>query len=259
VTRGTVFLMYHELERAGRDLVDNDPGYVRYVLGEEDFRAHVALMRETSLRGVSVGDALAARDDEAGRSVCITFDDGCESDYLCAAPILSDAGFNATFYVVSGFVGRRGYVTDGQLRELSDAGFEIGSHSDTHAYLDDIGEADLREEIAGSKSKLEDLTGKRVEHFSCPGGRWTRRAAEVARGAGYLSVATSSPGVNTASTDPFSLRRVKVMRGTGAREFGRLSRAEGLLRRRAQEAALAAAKRLLGNTVYEKVRGAVLD
>jgi peptidoglycan/xylan/chitin deacetylase (PgdA/CDA1 family) len=249
--------MYHELERRGRPLADDDPGYVRYVLAEEDFRQQLARLGADGVRGISVGEALGARDDE-GR-VCLTFDDGCESDFLFAAPLLKEFGFNATFYVVAGFIGRRGYLSVSQLRELSQAGFEIGSHSQTHAYLSNLDDARLGEEIKGSKGALEQLTGQSVKHFSCPGGRWSRRVAEVAREAGYESVATSSPGVNARGVDPFSLRRVKVMRGTDAGEFARMCRAEGLLRRRAQEFALTAAKRVLGNAVYEKVRGAVLD
>lgn len=268
MTAGTVFLMYHELERAPRPLVSDDPGYVRYALAEGDFRAHVAALGENGMRGVSIGETLGADDGdnareegdahEAGSRVCLTFDDGCESDCLFAAPILRDAGFKATFYVVSDFVGRRGYLSATQLRELSDNGFEIGSHSRTHRYLDDLDEAGLRAEIASSKERLEEITGRRVEHFSCPGGRRTRRAAEIARASGYRTLATSSPGVNTSATDPFNLRRVAVMRGTSAEKFLRLCRAEGLMRRRAQEAVLAAAKRVMGNTVYERVRGAVL-
>ena len=34
-----VFLMYHELELAGRKLCRSEPGYVRYILPLETFRA----------------------------------------------------------------------------------------------------------------------------------------------------------------------------------------------------------------------------
>ena len=257
MTGGTVFLMYHELERAGRELCDSGPGYVRYVLAEEDFREHLSRLRDAGLRGISTGAALA--EEFPSDSVAITFDDGCASDFEIAAPLLREVGAGATFYVVSGFLGRRGYMTASQVRELSDLGFEVGSHSHTHRYLTDLGAGDLRGELSGSKARLEDSTGRAVEHFSCPGGRWSRAVAEAAREAGYKSVATSRPGRNAAGAHPFALSRVAVMRGTGADGFARLCRAEGLLRRRAQEMALGAAKRLLGNSAYERLRGAVLD
>lgn len=267
MTKGAVYLMYHELEREGRELCQREPGYVRYVLAEQDFKQHLSQLKTQDLRGLGVGASLDTQVARAGSSpdasapphVVITFDDGCETDLLLAAPLLEEAGCGATFYVVTGFLGQRGYMTVRQVRELSERGFEIGSHSHTHSYLTDLGDRQLRAEIRDSKERLEEMTGKRVEHFSCPGGRWDERVAEVAREAGYRSVSTSRPGINSRASDPFALRRVAVMRGTSGAELVRLARAEGLLRQRAQEFALGAAKRLLGNSIYEKVRGAVLD
>lgn len=254
---GRVFLMYHELEREGRELCDKEPGYVRYALAEGDFRQHLSRLREMSWRGLSVGEALRNGEDE--RAAVFTFDDGCETDLTVAAPLLKESGFGATFYVVTGFTGRRGYMTARQVRELSELGFEVGSHSHTHSLLTDLDSASLRAELAESKDRLEQMTGRGVEHFSCPGGRWSRAVSEAAREAGYSSVATSRPGSNARGADRFALARVAVMRGTAAESLARLCRGEGLFRLRAQEAALGAAKRLLGNAAYVRLRGAVLD
>ena len=257
---GVVFLMYHELETAGRPLCEEAPGYARYVVGREDFKQHLSHLQSAGLRGVSVGEAL--KEDESGsvktRRVCVTFDDGCETDLLFAAPLLKDAGFTATFYVTVGHLNRRGYMSESQLRELSDAGFDVGSHSMTHSYLHDLDDRRVREEVAGSKVRLEQLTGRRVAHFSCPGGRWDSRVARLAREAGYESVATSAVGVKTRASDPFKLSRVAVTRGTTADEVLRVSRGEGLAARRARVAVLDVAKRVLGNSIYERLRTAAL-
>lgn len=255
MTGATVHLMYHELERAGRELCRTEPGYVRYVVAEDDFRRHLTRLRAKGWRGLSVGAALAAG---AVTGIAITFDDGCETDLTIAAPLLKEAGAGATFYVVTGLLGQRGYLNEGQVRELAELGFEVGSHSHTHSFLSDLDDARLREEVAGSKERLEQILGRRVEHFSCPGGRWSPRVAGAAREAGYASVATSRPGTNGRGADPFCLKRVAVMRGTDEEAFERLCRAEGLLRRRTLDAVLSAAKRTLGNTAYEKLRSTVL-
>jgi peptidoglycan/xylan/chitin deacetylase (PgdA/CDA1 family) len=155
-------------------------------------------------------------------------------------------------------VGRRGYLSAAQLRELSDLGFEVGSHSLTHSYLNDLPPERVRAEVAGSKERLEQLTGRRVAHFSCPGGRTNALVTEAARAAGYESVATSRLGVNAPGADPFALARVAVMRGTTGESFERLCRAEGFGLRRVRGAFLTAAKRVLGNAVYEKVRATAL-
>lgn len=262
---GAVFLMYHELEAAGRPLCESGPGYVRYVLGLEDFRRHVSRLRAEGARGVSVGEALSAFDggagagEESGRPrVVFTFDDGCETDLLFAAPTLKEAGFGATFYVTVAHLGRRGYMSEAQLRELSDSGFEVGSHSLTHSYLHDLPDERVRAEVSESKDRLEQLTGRAVLHFSCPGGRWDARVAGEARAAGYTSLVTSRPGVNSPSDDRFRLSRVAVMRGTSEEDFARACRGEGLAALRARGAVLDVAKRVLGNSIYERLRSTVL-
>lgn len=257
---GVVFLMYHELETAGRPLCEEGEGYARYVVGAEDFKQQLSQLRSEGLRGVSVGEALKTDEGDSvkARRVCITFDDGCETDLLFAAPALKEAGFDATFYVTVGHLDRRGYMSESQLRELSDMGFDIGSHSMTHCYLHDLSGARVREEVAGSKARLEELTGRPVAHFSCPGGRWDSRVASFAREAGYESVATSAVGVNTRATDAYKLSRVAVTRGTSALEVLRVSRGEGLAARRARVAMLDVAKRVLGNSIYERLRTAAL-
>lgn len=249
------YLMYHEIAEPGRALCNEDPGYVRYVVGVDDFRAHVARLKQTGVRGMSVGQTLASND---GERTAITFDDGCETDLVTAAPLLAEAGFNATFYVTVEHLGRRGYLSRPQLKELADAGFEIGSHAMTHRYLHDLSDAEVRSELADSKRELEDVTGKPVEHFSCPGGRWDRRVSDEARRAGYASLVTSVIGQNTAATDPFRLMRIAVMQGMPAAEVDRIVHGKGIRRKQAKGAALDAAKRVLGNGLYEKVRGAAL-
>ncbi len=271
MTGDAVFLMYRELEAPGRPMVQSLPNYVRYVLSAENFRRHLARLKASGQRGLSVGEALAALDAQATNGatpanagpsrahVAITFDDGCETDLLLAAPLLKEVGFNATFYVITGFTGQRGYMNEQQVRELSEMGFEIGSHSQTHSLLSDLDAASLRSEIVESKDQLEQMTGKRIEHFSCPGGRWSRAVASVAAEAGYASVATSRPGKNSRAADRFRLARMTIMRETGVEEFERLCRAEMLLRQRAQGVVLDAAKKVLGNSMYERLRSTVLD
>ncbi len=249
----TVFLMYHELARPGRPACEDDPGYLRYVVAEGDFRRHLAALKEAGVRGVSVGGALDGSADERAPRVCLTFDDGCETDLIAAAPLLEEFGWGATFYVVAGFVGRRGYLAPAQVRELAERGFEVGSHSMTHRLLTGLGDEEVRRELSESKERLEQWSGRAVEHFSCPGGRWDARVAAAAREAGYRTVATSRVGANGRGSDSFRLARVAVRRGTTESEVVRAARGEGMLARRARAAALDLAKSVLGDAFYQKL------
>jgi peptidoglycan/xylan/chitin deacetylase (PgdA/CDA1 family) len=250
-----VFLMYHELEQPGQPVSQSDPGYVRYVLKESDFRAQMELLKNRGRCGLSVSSALRLSD---GRSVAITFDDGSETDWLLAAPILQQVGFGATFYITSSWVGEKGHLSHAQLRELCAAGFEIGCHSRTHAYLTDLDESELRREIAGAKSELEQIIGMPVDHFSCPGGRFDQRVTSIAREAGYHTVATSQIRANSKATDRFALGRIAVLRSTSLHQFEQVCSGRGLGRHNAIMQLRAAAKKLLGNSLYDRIRQALL-
>ncbi len=253
--QGIVFLMYHELELPGRAMAQADPGYVRYILPQNAFRDQMHWLRQQGWRGLSVSEALLGPTE---KSVTITFDDGCETDLIAAAPVLSDCGFRATYYITSGFLDKPGYLSAAQLRELYSSGYEIGCHSMTHSYLNDLSPSALRMEIVDAKMKLEDIIGSNVEHFSCPGGRYDARTIAMARQAGYRSVANSRTRVNTSSTDPFHLGRVAVMRDTELAAFSKICSASGLWKTRLSESARESARTILGNALYDRMRGRLL-
>jgi peptidoglycan/xylan/chitin deacetylase (PgdA/CDA1 family) len=258
--RGVVFLMYHELEVPGRPLCQADPGYSRYVVAEADFRSQMQWLRQTARRGTTVSEALAfasrGGDDRPG--VAVTFDDGCESDLTAAAAILKENGCSATFYVTVAFLGQRGFMNSTQLRQLSALGFEVGCHSMTHAYLTDLDERGLQREVVEAKAQLEEVLGKPVKHFSCPGGRCDARVIQVARGAGYASVANSRIQVNRPVTDHFALGRVAILRQTELQAFQQICRGEGLWNIRLRDRLRSAAKQVLGNSLYDRGRALLL-
>jgi peptidoglycan/xylan/chitin deacetylase (PgdA/CDA1 family) len=249
--------MYHEIQIPGRDVCDEEEGYARFAVRKADFRAQLMYLKAAGFQGLCVSEAVDGPAPSTPQ-VVITFDDGCETDLTDAAPQLEEMGCRATFYVVAGWLGNHGHLSPAQLRELADRGFEIGCHSMTHPYLNDLGRDRLRTEIFKSKEKLEQVIGRSIDHFSCPGGRWSPLVARMAQEAGYRSVATSRIGLNRETADRFRLARVGVMRGTSLADFKRLCQGKGLLIRKIQYATLSLAKQIAGNRMYEKVRSALL-
>ena len=250
-----VFLMYHELKILGRALCRPEPGYSRYAVSENEFRDQLQHLKTSGYRGASVGEAL---EFAAGKCVAITFDDGTETDLLTAAPMLRQAGFNATFYITSGWLGEPGHLSPAQLNELSRQGFEIGCHSTTHARLIDLDARGLQFETADAKTRLEQIIGKAVDHFSCPGGGYNARVANAARSAGFRTVATSRIHANSPRSDVFALGRVPILHRLPIAEFSSICTGEALPRLRARSGIHDAAKVLLGSSLYYRVRGALL-
>jgi peptidoglycan/xylan/chitin deacetylase (PgdA/CDA1 family) len=250
--------MYHELAVEGRQLLSSDEGYRRYCVTDDAFGSQLGWLRLHGYEGWNLSQALD-HDLDANAGVAITFDDGCETDALYAAPRLRELGFSATFFVVTTWVGRPGYLSQRQLHELRDGGFELGAHSRSHSFLTDLDPVALGSEIVESKTELEQMLGHRVDHFSCPGGRWSPAISAVARDAGYRTVSTSRPGTVTGPTDPFCLPRTAIVEGMSIHDFERVCRGDREWLRAARSGLLSGAKKWMGNALYEKVRGAVLN
>lgn len=246
--------MYHELERKGTPLCSLEPGYVRYVVKVETFRDQLQWLSAEGFRADCIGGVLAQPSTQP--MIIVTFDDGTASDLEIAAPELMRHGFNATFFVTTGFLGRRGYLTKPQVRALADQGFEIGSHGATHRYLTELDAAEAQIELSNSKTLLEQITGRPVRHVSAPGGRWDRRIARLAREAGFATFATSDIGL-TDLTQP-TLRRLAVMRQTTDRQFQDMCLGRHLTGPRLRARGLRLAKRFLGNARYEAIRARFL-
>ena len=257
---GIVFLMFHELVLPGRPLCHAEPGYNRYAVSASDFRNQMETLAHAGWKGKSVSQAMHSFAERSlgEKSVCITFDDGCETDLIAAAPILKNFGFGATFYITAGFVGKPGYLSEERVRSLRSEGFEIGCHSLSHPYLTDIDGDRLHDEVAGAKERVQRMAEASVEHFSCPGGRWNESVASAVKSAGYQTMATSRIGVNFSHTDRFALARVAVLKGTRAEKLLRTCSGQGLLRKQLQEKASEVAKTVLGNSLYDSLRGLVL-
>jgi peptidoglycan/xylan/chitin deacetylase (PgdA/CDA1 family) len=206
-------------------------------------------------RGLNVTQAI---ESFGNKRVCITFDDGCETDLISAAPVLGELGFGATSYITVEFLGKPGYMSHAQVRELHALGFEIGCHSLTHPYLTDVSDDRLCDETAGAKDKLEQIAGVRVDHFSCPGGRWNARVKRAVKQANFRTMATSQTGVNLSTTVPFALTRVAMLNGTNSDDVLRYCQGKGLLRTQLKENARDAAKRVLGNSIYDSLRALIV-
>jgi peptidoglycan/xylan/chitin deacetylase (PgdA/CDA1 family) len=94
-----------------------------------------------------------------------------------------------------------------QVREWLSLGFEIGAHTLTHPLLSTIPIPEAKNEIAGSKKKLEDLFGVHVEHFAYPWGDYNDAVVDLVGEAGFKTACTCDPVVVRPDVDPCRLGR----------------------------------------------------
>lgn len=107
------------------------------------------------------------------KKFAITFDDGYESVYDEAFPILAKYGFKATVFVITNFIGKENlwdvnigwkkfkHLNAKQILELDSNGWEIASHTCNHKSLNHLSEKNLKSELKDSKRRLESLLKKK--------------------------------------------------------------------------------------------------
>ena len=143
-------------------------------------------------------------------SFVLTFDDGYASHAEIVAPLLLRYKFSGTFFVTVNLIGRKGYMSWEQLKQLIFLGMEIGSHGMSHRPLSYLSSDELEEELAQSKKILEENLGVPIKAISAPGGFWSPKVADAVKRAGYDAVWVSNIGTNGPDTNPLALRRVVV-------------------------------------------------
>ena len=137
------------------------------------------------------------------RPIVISFDDGYQDVYKNAYPIMERYGFTGTVYIVANRLESEGFLNKVQLQQLLDSGWEVGSHSMTHADLTQ-NHGLVRTEILQSRLDLDKALGIKVFSFAYPFGSldWYISSKvldygyRAAVGVGNLSVHTSGTVYN---------------------------------------------------------------
>ncbi len=146
------------------------------------FEMHLQFLRDRGYSTVCLSEVINALELEKDeqRIAAITFDDGLSDFYTNAFPLLAKYGFNATLFVVSGFVGKRGvgkqgrdgrkqdFMTWQEIREVNTHGVQIGSHTVSHPNLYHTSRQLLECEIKLSKQTIEDNISRPVRSFAYP-------------------------------------------------------------------------------------------
>ena len=162
----------------------------QYYVPPEKFEAQMKLLHDWEYTVIPVAtlvDAIKKGANLPPRPVVITFDDGDISVYETAFPILQKYGLTGVVYIVGNYMGTDGYMTADQIKELVDAGWEVGSHSRSHRDLTKLEPAVQRVEIVDARKELQKATGSPVLTFAYPFGIMSPGVADYAHFAGYIA------------------------------------------------------------------------
>lgn len=200
-------LMYHVISKAPPGVANAELWVDKDVFADEmralQAAGYTAITLQQAWDGWRHGGPLPRK------PVVLTFDDGYLSHYTHAKPVLRRLGWPGVLYLTTKSIGPGG-LTVKQVRGLIKAGWEIDSHTLTHADLTALDDAALARELEDSRAELRRRFGVPVHFFAYPAGRNDARVREATRAAGYLAATTVEEGVARGADDPFALKRVRV-------------------------------------------------
>jgi peptidoglycan/xylan/chitin deacetylase (PgdA/CDA1 family) len=179
---------------------------------------------EKDYRTVSLSQILECLSRDAPfpeNTLVITFDDGYESTYREAFPVLTKYGMTATVFLITGDqTQNRGYgrlpasggrkmLTWEHIHEMKRSGIEFGSHSLTHPDLTRLSVEEIDRELRESKSQLEDILECEIASFAYPYGYHTPAVRKIVK-KHYSLACCGRLGAVKRTSDLFALERVDM-------------------------------------------------
>lgn len=216
-------LVYHQIALAPKKGASFRGLYV----SPSAFARQMALLKMMGYTGLSISDLQPyLRDEKVGKVVGITFDDGYLNNLTAALPVLQKHGFTSTCFVVDGLLGTTNswdvekgiaqtpLMSGQQLLHWQAGGQEVGAHTIDHVDLLSMDEITAWKQIAKSKTTLQTLLNKPVNHFCYPYGRFDARHETMAKQAKYETATTTVRGRVHTATNMLTLPRVPIVNST---------------------------------------------
>ncbi len=178
-------LCYHQIRewKASDGKVGKD-----YIVKVADFKAQLKMLADSGYHTIlpdQLQDYLTKGTPLPSKPIMLTFDDTKLDQYTVAKPELEKYGFKGVFFIMTVSIGRPNYMTKAQIKELSDAGHVIGSHTYDHHNVKKYEDKDWITQIEKPTKQLEAITGKPVKYFAYPFGLWRPEAIPELKKRGF--------------------------------------------------------------------------
>jgi hypothetical protein len=134
-----------------------------------------------------------------GKPIVLSFDNGYNSQYTQALPVLRGLGWHGVENIQRGLLA---------------AGWELDTQGFSHANLVALGPEALHYEVAVARSVLRRRYGVPVNWFCYPSGHYDAKVIAAVQAAGYQGSTTVIPGWAQPGEDRYRLHRLRVLGGT---------------------------------------------
>lgn len=200
-------LCYHQI----RDWkVTDSKSSKDYIIPVDTFKAQIKMLSDSGYHTILPDQYYAYLNNGTplpSKPIMLSFDDTEFNQFAVAAPTLKQYGYKAVYFIMTVSLGRPNYMTRAQVKDLSDAGNVIGSHTWDHHNVKKYEGKDWELQIDKPTKTLEEITGKKIEHFAYPFGLWNVEAIPELKKRGMKSAFIL--GTKRDETDPlFTIRRI---------------------------------------------------
>jgi peptidoglycan/xylan/chitin deacetylase (PgdA/CDA1 family) len=162
-------------------------------------------------RGVPLG---------AGKPIVISFDNGYNSQYTQALPVLRALGWVGDENLqLTGLPPSQGGLGPEQIRGLLAAGWELDTQGISHADLITLDAEQLHYQVAVARETLHNRYHVPVNWFCYPSGDYDPAVVAAVKAAGFVGSTTVVPGWAHPSDDSYRLHRLRVLGETTGQEL----------------------------------------
>ena len=201
-------LMYHKIDENSKES--------KLSVSPESFKAQMKFLRDNNYNVLSLSklaDLVKSKRPIPYKTVAVTFDDGYENNYTNAFSSLKEYNIPATIFMPVNKIGKKGYLTWSQLKEISFNGIDIGSHTLSECYLPDIKDDDkLWDEISYSRKSLRAKIPGASDFIAYCSGGFNEKIRQMVIDAGYKGACATNPGPYYPDDDIYAIKRVRISR-----------------------------------------------
>jgi len=154
-------------------------------------------------RGVELG---------AGKPIVVSFDNGYQSQYTEALPVLERLGWVGDENMqLTGLPPSQGGLSQRQVHGLVAAGWELDTQGFSHADLITLDAQQLHYQVAIARSTVQQRYHVPVNWFCYPSGHYDATVIAAVEAAGYTGSTTVVPGWAHPTEDRYRLHRLRVL------------------------------------------------
>lgn len=161
-----------------------------YIVQENDFKQQMKMLADSGYHTILPDELYQYLNEGTAlppKPIMLTFDDTNLPQYTLAAPEMKKYNFKGVFFIMTVSLGRPHYMSKEQVKELSDDGNVIGSHTWDHHNFKKYQDEDWVTQIDKPTKKLEEITGKPIKYFAYPFGLWNEQGIPELKKRGMIA------------------------------------------------------------------------